>query len=76
VNERDVLDLEHVLGAIDAIRRFTSNGEAASLGDDLIQSAVIRQLEIIGEAVKRLSAELKAPESSVPSKQIARTVAS
>ena len=76
MNERDVLDLEHVLGAIDPIRRFTSNGEAASLGDDLIQSAVIRQLEIIGEAVKRLSAELKAPESSVPSKQIARTVAS
>jgi uncharacterized protein with HEPN domain len=73
VNERDVLYLEHVLDAIDAIRRFTSTGEAAFLGDDLVQSAVIRQLEIIGEAVKRLSTELTSAEASVPWKEIART---
>ena len=48
-------------------------GESAFLGNDLVQSAVIRQLEIIGEAVKRLSAELTTAEGSVPRKEIART---
>ena len=39
----------------------------------MVQSAVIRQLEIIGEAVKNLSAGLTARESAVAWKQVART---
>lgn len=39
----------------------------------MIQSAVIRQLEIIGEAVKNLSIELVSRETAVPWKQAART---
>ena len=36
------------------------------MSDRETQSAVIRQLEIIGEAVKNLSAELTAGETAVP----------
>lgn len=39
----------------------------------MIQSAVIRQLEIIGEAVKNLSGGLTSRETGVPWKQATRT---
>ena len=41
------------------------------MADRKTQSAVIRQLEIIGEAVKRLSPELTAAEPGVPWRLIA-----
>lgn len=41
--------------------------------DRKTQSAVVRQLEIIGEAVKNLSANLTARETAVPWRAIART---
>jgi len=34
VKERDAVYLEHVLGAIDAILRFTSNGECSAFETD------------------------------------------
>jgi uncharacterized protein with HEPN domain len=53
--DRDRLWLRHILEAISAIEEFTETGRAGFLSDRKTQSAVIRQLEIIGEAVKRLS---------------------
>ena len=38
----------------------------------MIQDAVIRQLEIIGEAVKRLSTDLRVGQPSIPWPQIAK----
>ena len=43
------------------------------MSDLKTQSAVIRQIEIIGEAVKRLSGELTAAEPDIPWRQIAGT---
>ena len=73
MSERDVLYLEHILEAIAAIERYTAGGRDAFFADDMIQSAVIRQLEIVGEAVKNLSVELVSRETAVPWKQAART---
>ena len=73
MSERDVLYLEHILEAIAAIERYTVAGRAAFFADDMIQSAVIRQLEIGGEAVKNLSVNLVSCETAVPWKQAART---
>jgi len=70
VNERDRLFLGHILAAIADIGDFTRDGRAAFLADRKTQSAVIRQLEIIGEAVKRLSIESTSAEPSVPWRQI------
>jgi len=73
MSERDELYLEHILEAIAAIKRYTAGGRAAFFADDMVQSAVVRQLEIIGEAAKNLSAELTSRETAVPWKQAART---
>lgn len=69
--DRDRLYLRHILEAIAAIEEFTQADRAGFLADRKTQSAVIRQLEIIGEAVKRLSPELKGAEAAVPWRLIA-----
>ena len=51
MKDRDRLFLGHVLGAIDSIASFTEEGQSAFMADRKTQSAVIRHLEIIGEAV-------------------------
>jgi uncharacterized protein with HEPN domain len=71
VIERDRLYLGHILAAIDDIADFTCGGREAFMPDRKTQSAVIRQLEIIGEAVKRLSQELTQAETAVPWRSIA-----
>lgn len=64
---RDRDYLEHIQEAIAKIRRYvTSKNEADFMADDLVQDGVIRNLEIIGEAVTNLSPELKATHSDVP----------
>ncbi len=73
MSERDRLYLRHVVDAIEDIRPFTADGRDAFLHDRKTQSAVIRQLEIIGEAVKRLSPEITARHAGVPWRQIAGT---
>lgn len=73
MSERDELYLDHVLQAIMRIERYTAGGRDAFLSDDMVQSAVIRQLEIVGEAVRNLGDELKSRESEVPWRDIAGT---
>ena len=73
MNERDELYVTHIAEAIERIRRYTATGHDAFTADDMIQSAVIRQLEIIGEAARNLSGELKSDERAVPWKRIIGT---
>jgi len=55
----DRLYLSHILDAANRIEEYTADLDlVAFLDDPLRQDGVIRQLGIIGEAVKRLSAEL------------------
>ena len=71
MSERDRLFLQHMLAAIDDIALFTTGGKAEFLADRKTQSAVVRQLEIIGEVVKNLSPALTAGEPGVPWRLIA-----
>jgi uncharacterized protein with HEPN domain len=73
MTERDALFLEHILAAIARIERYTATGRAAFFADDMIQSAVVRQIEIIGEAVKNLSAGATAAQPDIPWRAIAGT---
>jgi uncharacterized protein with HEPN domain len=53
---RDDVYLHHILDAITRIERYVSAGRAAFFSDPMPQDAVIRQLAVIGEAVKQISA--------------------
>ena len=46
--------LEHILHAIDRITEYTTRGEEYFRETEMVQDAVIRNLEIIGEASNRL----------------------
>ena len=47
--------LEDILGAIGKIKRYTTGlSKEAFAGDDKTLDAVVRNLEVIGEAVKQL----------------------
>jgi uncharacterized protein with HEPN domain len=68
----DKLYLSHILDAADRIEHYLADLElVAFLDDSLRQDGVIRQLAIIGEAVKRLSAALRSSATDVPWTDIA-----
>ena len=63
--------LGHIRDAIDDIVSYAGVGRDAFMVDRMRQDAVIRKLEIIGEAVKQLSDETKQRRREIPWKQIA-----
>lgn len=63
--------LLHALEAIDAIQRYTVDGRDAFFADPKTQDAVIRNVEVIGQAVKGISDQTRALEPDVPWRQIA-----
>lgn len=64
---RERLFLEDILQAADAIAEFTRGQQMDSFqASRLLRSAVVHQLTIIGEAVARLSAELRSRHSAIP----------
>ena len=73
MTERDRLFLAHILAAIADIESFTTEGRDGFMADRKTQSAVVRQLSIVGEAVKNLSPALVASEPAVPWRSIAGT---
>lgn len=67
----DRVYLLNIIECIERIQNYTSSGEAEFMKSRLIQDAVNRNLEIIGEATKRISGELKNQNKDVPWRQMA-----
>ena len=53
------------------IAEVTTGGEQEFLTSRLIQDGVVRNLEVIGEATKNLSTELREANPAIPCRQIA-----
>ena len=53
----DRLYLHHILERCYRIARFIGPGRDAFMASEVLQDAVIRNVEVIGEAAKRVSAE-------------------
>ena len=52
--------LKHILHAIDRINDYTKSGESEFMANEMIQDAVIRNFEVIGEASRNI--EKRFPE--------------
>lgn len=62
--------LKHIRDAIVRIEKYTEDGRSAFFQHTMVQDSVIRNLEIIGEAVKNLPAEVKRQHPGVPWRSI------
>lgn len=67
----DRLYLRHILDAIEKIEAYVTVGRDVFMVTSYWQDAVIRQLEIVGEATKRLSQDLRTQHAMVPWRRIA-----
>lgn len=63
--------LLHIRDAIDRILSYTKEGRDAFLGDSMIQDAVLRNMEILGEASKRVSEPLRERAPDMPWREMA-----
>ncbi len=66
----DIVYLKHIQDAVEKIESYVAIGREQFMADSHWQDAVIRQLEIIGEAAKHLSPELRGRYTNVPWRRI------
>jgi len=64
--KRDQVYLRHILDAITKIESYVAVGKNVFMTTSYWQDAVVRQLEIIGEATKRISEELRSRYPEIP----------
>ncbi|WP_051085549.1 MULTISPECIES: HepT-like ribonuclease domain-containing protein [Desulfitobacterium] len=62
----DKVYLHSILESIVKIETYTNSGKEEFMTSGIIQDAVIRNLEIIGEAAKRVSQGLKEQTPEIP----------
>lgn len=67
----DEVYLSHIRDAIAQIQMYTTDGRESFFRNTMIQDAVVRNLEIIGEAVKHVSAELRDRNPEIPWQRVA-----
>lgn len=72
MSKETLLFIEHILKSIECIEIFTKDiSEEEFAKNEEKQSAVIRQIEIIGEAAKNIDEEFRDKYSEVPWKDMA-----
>jgi len=72
--KKDLIFINHILGSIDAIEDFSNNLSKEELfSNRLKQSAIVREIEIIGEAVKNISDSVKRKYNKIQWNEISGT---
>jgi len=72
MKKNDSIYLIHILDSIERIEEYTKGMEKKDFSSsNLVQDGTIRQIEIIGEATKNLSKDLREEYSQIPWRDIA-----
>jgi uncharacterized protein with HEPN domain len=58
--------LAHILECADRIERYLGQDREAFLRDTMVQDAVIRNFEVIGEATKRIPEQFRVVHAAIP----------
>jgi uncharacterized protein with HEPN domain len=66
----DFVYLRHILDSISKIETYVAVGKERFVAESQWHDAAIRQLEIIGEATKKLSPELRSAHPGIPWRRI------
>ena len=64
------LYLNHIMECIDRIEQYASSGYEDFLDNTMIQDAIYRNLEIIGEAARHLHPETRSKMTNIPWKKV------
>ncbi len=67
----DRLNIAYIAECIRKIQLYTHEGKSTFRQNSLIQDGVIRNFEVIGEATKNLSEEIKSVHPNVPWRKMA-----
>ena len=71
MSQPDTLFLEHMLQALDRIEELLARTTREEFDEDwVVQDALIRELEIVGEAAGRVSSDLARSHPDIPWKEI------
>ena len=74
MNKNPLIFIKHILESIKIIEDYLDNiSKEGFMEEQKLQDAVIRRLEVIGEAVKNISSELKEKYPEIPWQSIAGT---
>ncbi len=68
---RDTVYIQQILDAIGKVEMFTKDGKSEFYNNVMIQDAVIRNIEVIGEVAKRVTTKFKCDYPNVPWRQMA-----
>jgi uncharacterized protein with HEPN domain len=69
--QRDLVLVSHILGFIESVERYTAGlSKEEFLSNFMIQDAVTRNIEIIGEACSKMSKETKDKFPEIPWRDI------
>ena len=63
--------LRHIIDAVDRITEYTKGGESEFYSNLMVQDAVIRNIQVIGEPCKRLTSKLRSKHPDIPWREIA-----
>ena len=67
----DLLYIQHILTCVEKIQRHTRAGPEAFLSDDMVQDAVVRNLQVLAESSKRVSHAAQSLAPDVPWRSMA-----